>query len=107
LPIFAPYRWSGWSTAEVRELIHQEFGVLYSPDPAVRILRERLEMHLHKPFPRDYRRPPDAEQRLRVDLEQAFEALGTQGCRQQGIAMGFLDESSPREAGQYRAGVEL
>jgi len=85
-----------WTTAEVRELIHQEFGVLYSPDQVTRILRKRLKMHLNKPFARDYRRPPDAEQRLRADLKEAFEALGAQGYRQKDIAIGFLDESSPQ-----------
>jgi transposase len=83
-------------TAEVRELIHQEFGVLDSPDPVVRILRKRLKMPLNKPFPRDYRRPDDAQERLRADLKQAFEAWGAEGCRQQDIALGFLDESRPQ-----------
>jgi len=87
---------SDWTTAEVRELIHQEFGVLYSPDQVVRILRKRLKMHLNKPFPRDSRRPDDAEERLRADLEQAFKALGAEGYQQKDIAMGFLDESSPQ-----------
>jgi len=85
-----------WTTVEVRELIHQEFGVLYSPDQVVRILRRRLKMHLNKPFPRDYRRPEDAEQRLKADLKEAFEVLGAQGYRQKDIAIGFLDESSPQ-----------
>jgi transposase len=85
-----------WTTAEVRELIHQEFGVLYSPDQVVRILRQRLKMYLNKPFPRDYRRPDDAEQRLKADLKEAFEVWGAQGYRQRDIAIGFLDESSPQ-----------
>jgi transposase len=85
-----------WATAEIRELIEQEFGVRYSPDQGVRILRTRLEMPLGKPFPHDDRRPADAEQRLRADRRQAFEALSAQGCRQKDIALGFLDESSPR-----------
>jgi transposase len=88
-----------WMTAEVRELIHQEFGVLDSPDPVVRILRKRLKMPLNKPFPRDYRRPDDAQERLRADLKQAFEAWGAEGCRQQDIALGFLDESRPQNQG--------
>jgi transposase len=87
---------SDWTTAEIRELIQQEFGVRYSPDQVVRILRKRLKMYLNKPFPRDYRRPEDAEERLRADLKQAFEALGAEGCRQEDIAIGFLDESSPQ-----------
>jgi transposase len=85
-----------WTTAEVREIIQREFGVLYSPDQVVRILRTRLRMHLNKAFPRDYRRPADAEQRLQADLKQAFETLGAEGCRQKDIALGFLDESSPQ-----------
>jgi transposase len=72
-----PCWWIGpWTTAEIRELIQQEFGVLYSPDQVVRILRKRLKIHLNKPFPRNYRRPPDAEQRLRADFKEAFEILG-------------------------------
>ena len=98
---------SDWTAAAIRELIQQDFGGLYSPDQGVRILRKRLKMHLSKPFPPDYRRPHDAERRLREDLKQAFDALGAQGCRQQDRALGFLDESRPREAGPYCAGMEL
>jgi transposase len=50
-----------WITAEMRELIKQAFGVRYSPDQGVRILRTRLKMHLGKPFPHDHHRPADVE----------------------------------------------
>ena len=79
----------------------------YSPDQVVRILRRRLTMHLSKPFPQDYRRLDDAQEQLTRELRQAFEALAAQGYRQEGIALGVLDESSPREACPYGQGVEL
>jgi len=85
-----------WTTAEMRESIEQELGVRYSPDQGGRILRTRLKLPLGQPFPPDYRRPADAEQRVRADRQQAFEALSAQGCQQKDIALGFLDESSPR-----------
>ena len=39
-----------WTTQEIREVIKNEFGVEYSPDQVVRILRKRLKMHFSKPF---------------------------------------------------------
>jgi hypothetical protein len=53
-------------------------------------------MHFSKPFPRDYRRPDDAEELLTQDLRKAFEALAAQGCRKNDIAIGLVDESSPQ-----------
>jgi transposase len=85
-----------WTTQEIRELIKTEFGVEYSPDQVVRILRKRLKMHFSKPFPQDYRRPDNAEERLIQDLRKAFEALAARGCRKEDIAIGFVDESSPQ-----------
>ncbi len=56
--------------AAVRELIQREFDMEYSPAQVIRILRVRLGMHFSKPLPRDYRRPPDAEERLKAALHQ-------------------------------------
>jgi transposase len=85
-----------WTTAEVQELIQKEFGIEYSPAQVIRILRERLGRHFSKPFPRDYRRPPDAEARLRASLHQVFMTLKEKGIGKDDIALGFLDEASPQ-----------
>ena len=85
-----------WTTAEVRELIQREFGIEYSPTQVIRILRERLGMHFSKPFPRDYRRPPDAEERLKADLHQVFMLLKEKQIAKDDIVLGFLDEASPQ-----------
>ncbi len=85
-----------WTTAEVRELIEQEFGLAFSPDQVVGILRQRVGMHFSKPFPRDYRRPADAEARLRASLHEVFMTLKNKGISQEDIALGFIDEASPR-----------
>jgi len=85
-----------WTTAEVRELIQREFGIEYSPAQVIRILRERLGMHFSKPFPRDYRRPPDAAERLKADLHQVFMILKEKQITKDDIALGFLDETSPQ-----------
>ena len=85
-----------WTTAEVRELIQREFGIEYSPAQVIRILRERLGMHFSKPFPRDSRRPPDAEQRLKASLHQVVKGLAERHIHKDDIALGFLDEASPQ-----------
>jgi transposase len=85
-----------WTTAEVRELIQREFGIEYSPDQVIRILRERVGMHFSKPFPRDYRRPPDAEEQLKGKLHQVFTTLHEQEIGKDDIVLGFLDEASPQ-----------
>ena len=85
-----------WTTAEVKELIRKEFGIEYSPAQVIRILRQRLKMHFSKPFPRDYRRPPDAEERLKASLHQAVRVLKDKGIHKDDLALGFLDETSPQ-----------
>jgi transposase len=85
-----------WTTAEVRELIQREFGIEYSPTQVIRILRERLGRPFSQPFPRDYRRPPDAEARLKASLHPVFMTLKAQGIGKDDIALGFLDEASPQ-----------
>ncbi|HJW30201.1 MAG TPA: IS630 family transposase [Saprospiraceae bacterium] len=85
-----------WTTAEVRALIQRELGIEYSPAQVTRILRERLGMHFSKPFPRDYRRPPDAEERLKASLHQAFMILKQKEIHKDDLALGFLDETSPQ-----------
>ena len=53
-----------WTTAEVQHLIPSQFGVSYSLDQVRRILKS-FGMFFGKPYPRDYRRPRDAEQVLK------------------------------------------
>src|SRR5512135_1542446 len=84
------------TTAEVRGLIQRELGIEYSPNQVIRILRQRVGMHFNKPFPRDYRRPPDAEERLKASLHQAFMLLKAKGIYKDDLALGFLDETSPQ-----------
>ena len=85
-----------WTTAEVKALIQKEFGIEYSSTQVIRILRERLSMHFSKPFSQDYRRPPDAEERLKADLHQVFMILKEEQINKEDIAVGFLDETSPQ-----------
>ncbi len=85
-----------WTTAAVRELIQREFGIEYSSAQVIRILHKRLGMHFSKPFPRDYRRPPDAEERLKANLHQVFMILKEKQINKDDIALGFLDEASPQ-----------
>jgi len=53
-----------WTTAEVQHRIQSQFGVSYSLDQVRRILKS-FGMFFGKPYPRDYRRPQDAEQVLK------------------------------------------
>jgi putative transposase len=49
-----------WTTNEVRENIQRAFGVEYTAKQ-VRIILKDFGMRYAKPYPRDYRRPADAE----------------------------------------------
>ena len=83
-----------WTTREVRSLIHERFGVRYSLRNVRRILRG-LGMMYCKPYPRDYRRPEDAEERLRGAVEEALEDGGG-GDGKGEVLLGFLDECRPQ-----------
>lgn len=85
-----------WTTKEVRGLIKERFGVEFSEDQVVRILRQRLRMHFSKPYPMDYRRPEDAEALLENQLQLTLSLLREDGLKEEGIAIGFIDESSPQ-----------
>lgn len=85
---------SYWTTKEVRHLIQEEFGVQLSCAQVGRILREKLKMRFGKPYPRDYRRPQDAEERLEKALKETLKELEAYG--EDEIGIGFVDESSPQ-----------
>jgi putative transposase len=53
-----------WTTKEVRNLIKKEFNVEYSLKQVVIILKS-LGLKFGKPYPHDYRRPPDAEKQFK------------------------------------------
>ncbi len=53
-----------WTTKEIRKLICDRFNVEYSLKQ-VGIILKNLGMKFGKPYPKDYRRPPDAEEQLK------------------------------------------
>jgi transposase len=53
-------------------------------------------MHFGKPYPHDFRRPPNAEELLEANLIQVYSDLMDQGLDEKEIALGFLDEASPQ-----------
>lgn len=53
-----------WSTKEVQELIFNRFNVTYTGKQILEILK-KFGMHHAKPYSHDYRRPEDAEDRLK------------------------------------------
>ena len=92
-----------WTAKEARQLIKEDFGQNYHPVSVSRILHS-LGMRYGKPYPRDYRRPDDAEVKLENSLKDAMkkldniedqETMRTQGV-QEGVVVGFLDECSPQ-----------
>lgn len=85
-----------WTTQGIRDLIKANFGIEYSRFQLARILRKRLKMHFGKPFPRDYRRPANAEEILAENLNEVFKALKIKGLKEEDIALGFVDETSPQ-----------
>ena len=85
-----------WTTKAVKAVVKDKFGIDYSEDQIVRILRKKLQMHFAKPFPRDYRRPDDAEVLLENQLELTFSLIKAKGIKEEEIAIGFIDETRPQ-----------
>jgi transposase len=77
-----------WTSREAGRVIKETFGVDYSDRNVKRVLKS-LGLRYCKPYPRDYRRPVDAEERLRRSVEEALEPG-------EGFILGFLDECSPQ-----------
>ena len=84
-----------WTLKEVKQLVEQKFGVLYSDSHLRRILRE-IGMRYLKPYMVDYRRCEGAEQILKERFEAAMEEVAEEGIKEEEIAIGFVDESSPQ-----------
>ena len=85
-----------WQTSDVRKLILNKWGIELSASQVQRILKNKLGMNYSKPYPQDYRRPVDAEKQLEIRLEEAYNDLMDKGFKEEQIAIGFLDESSPQ-----------
>lgn len=77
-----------WTTREVRDLIQEEFDIRYSLRSVRRILRS-LGMRCCKPYPRDYRRPGDAEERLKGEVKKVLRG-------EEKVLLGFMDECRPQ-----------
>ena len=57
-------RKENWTTKEIKDVISREFNVDYSLKQIYIILRD-MGMNFGKPYPRDYRRPTNAEEMLK------------------------------------------
>lgn len=77
-----------WTLKEVGKLVKEEFGVEYSQSHLSRILKS-MGMTYGKPYQEDYRRPENAEERLKESLEKVLED-------EKGCILGFMDESRPK-----------
>jgi putative transposase len=53
-----------WTTKEVKKLIKEKYGPDFSVKHVRTILRD-LGLKFGKPYPKDYRRPPDADKQLK------------------------------------------
>ncbi len=53
-----------WSTKEIKKLIKDKFGPDFS-EKHVRTILRNLGLKFGKPYPKDYRRPVDAEEQLK------------------------------------------
>lgn len=87
-----------WTTKEISSLIEKEFGVSFSLRHMRRFLRS-LKMRFAKPYPRDYRRPPDAEIKLQSSLGDALgklDDLEAEKTEKDNVLVGFFDECSPQ-----------
>ncbi len=84
-----------WTTKEVRILLKERFGVEYSEDQVVRMLK-KFKMNHSKPYPYDFRKPDNAKELLDNQLRLLFELLEKENIPKDKIAIGFLDETSPQ-----------
>jgi transposase len=82
-----------WTTREVRELILEDFDVEITMNGVYRMLRS-WGMNLGKPYPKDCRRPEDAEEILKKSVEDAVEKLEADGVISDQLIVGFLDQAS-------------
>jgi putative transposase len=57
-------RKESWTTKEIKDVISREFNVDYNLKQIYIILRD-MGMNFGKPYPRDYRRPTNAEEMLK------------------------------------------
>jgi len=83
-----------WTTREAKTQIEAKFGITYSLRSVSRILRQ-LGMRYAKPYPRDYRRPKDAETKLKSAVETSLEGLEDLEA-EKNVLVGFMDECSPQ-----------
>jgi transposase len=82
-----------WTTKEVIILLKERFGIEYSEDQVVRILK-KLKMNHGKPYPQDYRRPDNAQEILDNQLSLVLELIEKENIPKDKVAIGFLDETS-------------
>jgi len=85
-----------WETKDVCRLIAKTWGIELSDSQVRRILKKKLKMHCSKPYCHDYRRPADAQDVLELRLDEAYNKLYEKGFKDEEIAVGFVDESSPQ-----------
>lgn len=90
-----------WSLPQIMNLLLEKFEVCYSQVHVRRLLKS-WGMYHYKPQPQDYRRPPDAEEKLSESLKAVSDVLKLWGCSPAELAFGFADESSP-EANSNKA----
>ncbi|MDA8054210.1 MAG: winged helix-turn-helix domain-containing protein [Thermoplasmatales archaeon] len=74
-----------WTTDEVMKHIKSRFDVDYTLRQVSRILK-KFGMHHAKPYPHDYGRPKDAEEKLKKLTPDILKDE----------VVGFTDQSSPR-----------
>ncbi|MCL0064612.1 IS630 family transposase [Dehalococcoidia bacterium] len=87
---------SYWTTQEARRLVNDKWGIELSQSQVRRILRDKLGMGFSKPYALDYRRPSNAEEILAGNLDTVISLLKEGGIKEEEVAIGFLDETSPQ-----------
>ncbi|KXA99384.1 hypothetical protein AKJ41_05530 [candidate division MSBL1 archaeon SCGC-AAA259O05] len=86
---------SDWTTKEIKKLVKEKFGVEYSRCHLRRILKS-MGMNCGKPYQKDYRRPENAEEKLKERLDKALENINSALEEEERVIIGFLDESRPK-----------
>jgi transposase len=83
-----------FTTKDVKKIIFEEFGINLSLSWIAKLLRNKLNLTLSKPYILDKRKPENAQEILYRRIEKELENLKNEGYSLKNLAIGFLDEAS-------------
>lgn len=83
-----------FTTAEAKKIIKEEFNIDFSLYWTSKILKNKLGFRFSKPYLMDKRKPSNADEILKQNIEKTVIELQKQNINPKDVAIGFIDESS-------------